>query len=84
MVQYSPFIYSENIVLMRGSPFIYRENISIVKYSPSLYRENISAQKYVIVSHPANFNFLCCPWLEVFLRFLQFVFLLLPCGVPPS
>ena len=45
MVQYSPFICAENIVIVRGSPFICRENFSIVKYSPSIYRENILMQK---------------------------------------
>ena len=45
MVQYFPFIYSENIVEMRGSPSFYRENILIVKYSPSIQRENILTQK---------------------------------------
>lgn len=45
MVQYSPFIYAENIVVMRGSPFIYKENILMVKYSPSIHGENISVQK---------------------------------------
>ena len=45
MVQYSPFVYAENIVMVRGSPFICRENILMVKYSPSIYRENILTQK---------------------------------------
>ena len=45
MVQYSPFIYAENIVMVRGYPFICRENILIVKYSPSICRENILAKK---------------------------------------
>lgn len=39
MVQYSPFIYAENIVVVRGSPFICRENI---------YRENISGAITVV------------------------------------
>ena len=44
MVQYSPFIYTENIVMVRGSPFFCRENVLMVKYSPNIYRENNRVQ----------------------------------------
>ena len=36
-MQYSPLIYTENIVVMRGSPFIYRENISEGKLLVGLF-----------------------------------------------